>query len=179
MNDRLVPLSIACAVALASAIGLVCARRLVHCACLLLVHSLALAGAYLALAADFLAMGQVVVYSGAIVVLFLFVVLLLPEGGADRDPGRRRMLVAVCGGTAVLAAIVAGVVDVVTGPAAAPSTVDFTVKHVAHSLFGPQLVPFELTAILLLVAIVGGVALWQRQEGEPAAPAAPREERDR
>lgn len=163
MTDRMVPLVIACAIAVSSALGLVLARRIVHCACLLLVHSLAIAAAYLLLAADFVAMGQVIVYSGAIVVLFLFVVLLLPQDGKEPAARPGRIAVALGGGGLVFAVLLAGVSAVAAAKTpAAPETVDFTVEAVARSLFGPQLVPFELTAILLLVAIVGGVTLWQR-----------------
>ncbi|MBL8756113.1 MAG: NADH-quinone oxidoreductase subunit J [Planctomycetes bacterium] len=159
----MVPLAIACAIALFSALGLVLARRIVHCACLLLVHSLAIAACYLLLAADFAAMGQVIVYSGAIVVLFLFVVLLLPQDGVEPKARPGRLAIALAGGGVVGAVLLSGATAVAAASApAAPATVDFEIKGIARSLFGPQLVPFELTAILLLVAIVGGVTLWQR-----------------
>jgi NADH-quinone oxidoreductase subunit J len=161
VNDRLVPLLITCGVALASGAGMVMARRLVRCACLLLVHSLAIAATYWCMMAEFLAMAQVVVYTGAIVVLFLFVVLLLPEGGREPRTSTGRTLLALIGTGAVLvplAAIVAGT----TGPTPAAATADTSVAAVARMLFGPQLVPFELTALLLLIAIVGAVTLYRR-----------------
>lgn len=161
MSDRFVPVAIACALALASAVAVVLPRRPVHCAIALLVHSIALAALYLLLAADLVAMGQVIVYSGAVVVLFLFVVLLLPRGGREPRRGPRRWLTALVGGGAFLAAL-AATVTVQLPPAAPDATLD--AAAVGRSLFGPMLVPFELTAPLLLVAIVGAVTLWRRQE---------------
>jgi NADH-quinone oxidoreductase subunit J len=164
MTERMVPLAIACAIALFSALGLVLARRIVHCACLLLVHSLSIAAAYLLLAADFAAMGQVIVYSGAIVVLFLFVVLLLPQDGVEPKARPGRLAIALGGGAVVGSVLLSGVTAVAAASApSAPATVDLSLARLAkESLFETQLVPFELTAILLLVAIVGGVTLWHR-----------------
>ena len=165
MNDRLVPLLITCGVALLSGVGMVAARRLVRCACLLLVHSLAIAATYWCMTAEFLAIAQVVVYTGAIVVLFLFVVLLLPEGGSEPQTSTGRTLLALGGAIALLvplAAIAGGTAE----PTSTPAATDTSVTAVAHMLFGPQLVPFELTALLLLIAIIGAVTLWRRSGAE-------------
>jgi len=166
MNERLLALSVTCACAVLSAVGMVAARRLVRCAGLLLVHSLALAATYLLLSAEFLAMGQVVVYTGAIVVLFLFVVLLLPQGGREVSVTRGRLVMAALGGAVMLTALLAAVCGAMVSPPDAAAAPDLSTVAVAHALFGPQLVPFELTALLLLVAIVGAVGLWQRERGE-------------
>ena len=168
MTDRFVPLVICCAVVLASALGMVLARRLVRCAALLLVHSLAIAATYFTMSAEFLAMGQVVVYTGAIVVLFLFVVLLLPEGGKESMPNGARLAVAFTAGAAMFGALLVATWAVIDAgappdPAAVP---DLSTPAVARVLFGPHLVPFELTALLLLIAILGAVTLWHRQQGE-------------
>jgi len=165
VNDRVVPLLITCGVALLSGAGMVMARRLVRCACLLLVHSLAIAATYWCMTAEFLAIAQVVVYTGAIVVLFLFVVLLLPEGGSEPRTTTGRTLLALIGAGALLvplAAIAAGS----TEPTRAGATADMSVAAVARVLFGPLLVPFELTALLLLIAIVGAVTLWRRSPAQ-------------
>jgi NADH-quinone oxidoreductase subunit J len=140
---------------------MVAARRLVRCACLLLVHSLAIAATYWCMTAEFLAMAQVVVYTGAIVVLFLFVVLLLPEGGSEPRTTSGRALLALFGAGALLAPLVA-IATTSTEPPRALAEADTSVPAVARMLFGPLLVPFELTALLLLIAIVGAVTLWRR-----------------
>lgn len=165
MNDRLYALLVPCLLAIASAIGMLVVRRLVRAAGLLLVHSLSIAAIYFVLSADFLAVGQVVVYSGAIVVLFLFVVLLLPDGGIENRVGRGRAAVGLVAGASMLFAILAAMWSVLTADEPpAPPRADLSVKAIAHELFGNQLVPFEATALLLLIAIVGAVTLWQRHD---------------
>src|SRR5258708_37131861 len=99
MDAVFVPLLVGCAVALLSALGVVLARRPVYAAMFLLVHSLSLAALFGVLSAAMVAVGQVVIYSGAIVVLFLFVVTLLPSGGVGLGPpGSRVVAAAVSGG---------------------------------------------------------------------------------
>src|ERR671932_89004 len=83
MDSLFAPLVLGCLVALVSAVGVVLARRPVYAAIFLLVHSLSLAALFALLAAPIVAVGQIVIYSGAIVVLVLFVVTLLPTGGRE------------------------------------------------------------------------------------------------
>jgi NADH-quinone oxidoreductase subunit J len=178
MDALFAPRVVGCGVALASALGLVLARRPIYAAIFLLVNSLSLAGLFALLAAPMVAVGQVIIYSGAIVVLFLFVVTLLPSGGRELNPTGRRMAAAFVAAGGLLAALAA-----VLGASPLPPVVpqpDLGVAAVGRALFGPLLVAFELTAPLLLVAIVGGVVIWRRQEPRPptltrpARPATPR-----
>jgi NADH-quinone oxidoreductase subunit J len=155
--------------ALVSALAVVFVRRPVYAAVGLLAHSLSLAAFFALLAASLVAIGQVIIYSGAIVVLFLFVVTLLPTGGSELAPTSGRVASAVVAAGALLAAFTAALAGGM--PAAAPMAVD-SVEAVGRALFGPLLIAFELTAPLLLVAIVGAVAIWRRHE--PRAPVAPR-----
>jgi NADH-quinone oxidoreductase subunit J len=165
---EILPVAIGCLVALVTALGVVLARRPVHGAVALLGHSLALAGLYLLLAAELVAMGQILIYSGAIVVLFLFVVALLPSGGSERETDLGRAAAAAIGGGAILLALAAAVGSV---SPRAQGTSAGSLTDVGRALFGSQLIPFELTAPLLLVAIVGAVSIWRRQESEvPTAP---------
>ena len=163
MNDLFLPLAVGCAVALVSALMVVLARRPVHSVVALLSHSLSIAALYMILGADMVAMGQVLIYSGAIVVLFLFVIALLPQGGTEGDPGIGRVLGGVVAGGALLAGIAAWLALGPSLPPAAP-TAGGNVVEVGRSLFGRLIVPTELTAPLLLVSIVGAVAIWRRQE---------------
>ena len=166
MNDRVVPLAIACVIAIASGLGLVLTRNLVRCVCLLLVHSLAIAAAYFVMSVEFLAMGQLVVHAGAIVVLFLFVVLLLPRGGTEGTPAARRLLLGLGAGGVMLGGLVVATFALLVAAPPSRMNADLSTAAIARSLFGPLLVPFETTAIVLLVAIVGCVTLWQRRDGE-------------
>ncbi|HLQ36650.1 MAG TPA: NADH-quinone oxidoreductase subunit J [Planctomycetota bacterium] len=162
MQEQLPYLIAGCVVALLSAFGVVLSKQPVHGAVALLVHSLALAGLYLLLAAEFVAIGQVIIYSGAIVVLFLFVVLLLPQGGREGAPGSARVLAAALGGAGMFAALAFAIVGTrlpASGPAPAGG-----IQAIGHALFGSELVPFELTTLPMLLAIVGAVTIWRRQE---------------
>ncbi|MFN8523391.1 MAG: NADH-quinone oxidoreductase subunit J [Chloroflexota bacterium] len=162
MSGSFIPLLIGCVIALACGVGVVAARRPVHAVVALLGHSLALAGLYLMLAADFVAIGQVLIYSGAIVVLFLFVVSLLPSGGVEAPIASGRVFAGVVAIVALAAVLIAAGVFAVSAVSPGPSGLH--VAGIGRSLFGRLIVPFELTAPLLLVAIIGAVAVWRRQE---------------
>src|SRR5215471_7571535 len=95
MDSLFVPLLIGCLVAIASAFGVILARRPVYAAVFLLLHSLSLAALYAILASPMIAIGQLIIYSGAIVVLFLFVVTLLPTGGRELAPTGSRLVLAL------------------------------------------------------------------------------------
>jgi NADH-quinone oxidoreductase subunit J len=167
MDGLFVPLLIGCLVALASALGVVLARRPVYAAIFLLVHSLSLAALFALLSAAMVAVGQVIIYSGAIVVLFLFVVTLLPSGGSERsaDGGR---IAAACVACAIVLVALAAALSASALPAPPPDTqIDLSPVAVGHSLFSTLLVAFELTSPLLLVAIVGAVVIWRRHEPRP------------
>lgn len=163
--EPVVTVAVGCAFCVISALAVVLLKKPVHTALGLLAHSLSMAAIYLALDAQLMAMAQVLIYSGAIVVLFLIVVTLLPSGGSE-ELGAGRLVAALVGGGAVfvvLLAVVARHLEVgVRFPAL--SGVGPTVKEVGAPLFDSLLLPFELTAPLLLASIVTAIALWRRQE---------------
>jgi NADH-quinone oxidoreductase subunit J len=170
VTDEFIPLLLGCVVALLSALGVVLARRPIYAAMALLVHSLSLAALFAILSAAMVAVGQVIIYSGAIVVLFLFVVTLLPTGGREPGPTSSRVAAACVGGGAMLVALAASLAIGALPPTV--STLNLGVAAVGNSLFGSLVVAFELTAPLLLVAIVGAVVIWRRHE--PRSTSAPR-----
>jgi NADH-quinone oxidoreductase subunit J len=161
------------AVALGAAISMVLARNPVHAALFLVTVLVAIAVMFLLQDAQLLAAVQVIVYAGAIVVLFLFVIMLL---GIDKheslhDPIRSQRPAAIVLGVIGLAEVLflAGH-HWTTGVAAGPGLHDGAggnVQRVARTLFTDFLWPFEVTAILLVVAVVGGVVL-ARRSGLPA-----------
>jgi NADH-quinone oxidoreductase subunit J len=171
MDSLFVPLLLGCVVALASALGVVLARRPIYAAIFLLLHSLSLAALFALLSAPMVAVGQVVIYSGAIVVLFLFVVTLLPSGGRELNLNANRVVGACVAAGGLLVALAAALAGGALPPAV--SAADLSVAAVGHALFGPLLVAFELTAPLLLVAIIGAVVIWQRHEPRPRSAARP------
>jgi NADH-quinone oxidoreductase subunit J len=149
--------------ALGGAIGVVVAKEPVHSALFLILNILALAIFYIVLKAVFLGVAQVIVYAGAIMVLFLFVVTLLTAGKEDSDPpeelsGQRwvaGVLSVLLGGTLVVLGIVYPAKAV---PAALPK--DFGNLHgLGHALWGPDFIYLILVAVMLLTAAVGVLVL--------------------
>jgi NADH-quinone oxidoreductase subunit J len=156
---------ICAAVAIVGALSTVLAKNPIRGAMGLLLMILAIAGIYLALHAQFLAAIQLIVYAGAIVVLFLFVIMLLgPSATSPRDSRGRlsRSLSAALFGGAGLAAMTLVVRTAPPLPktllATPPS--DFgSVEQFGQLLFTHALVPFELSSALLMVAVIGAVAV--------------------
>jgi NADH-quinone oxidoreductase subunit J len=165
LDSLFAPLLVGCVVAVLSALGVVLARRPIYAAIFLLVHSLSLAALFGMLSAAMVAVGQVIIYSGAIVVLFLFVVTLLPTGGRELGPTGSRVAAACVAGGGLLVALAAALASGAVPPASASG--DLSVSAVGLALFGPLLIAFELTTPLLLVAMVGAVVIWRRHEPRP------------
>ena len=161
------------ALALAGSLLVVLARNPIHCALGLVLALVSVAVFFLQLDAQLLAAVQVIVYAGAIVVLFLFVIMLL---GVDRDESltetiRFQRPVALALGAVVLAEVLflAGRTWATGLPSqrGALEEEGYTnIEQVARVLFTNFLWPFEITAALLVIAVVGGVVL-ARRSGQP------------
>jgi NADH-quinone oxidoreductase subunit J len=155
-------------VMIASAVFTVTAKKPVYSVVGLLVNFIALAITYLTLHAEFLAVMQIVVYSGAILILFVFVIALLSSGTKPFEPGPNRMPRALY--PAVLFALAGFVAIAVTLSKSAFSPVPIagatgdanvfgSVADFGTALFTRNLLPFEVTAFVLMVAIIGVVLL--------------------
>jgi NADH-quinone oxidoreductase subunit J len=170
------------------AIGVITYRHPVHAALSLVLTLFGVAVHFVAMEAHFLAAVQVIVYAGAIVVLFLFVIMLL---GVDRAEDLRterlpiqRPLAAVMG-LGVVGLLVAAIVSArdtdplsvgaglaVAGEAAPGSTElaehDSNIRQLAHNLFSDNVLAFELTSVLLIVAVAATVVLTRREKRRAA-----------
>ncbi|MBX3205986.1 MAG: NADH-quinone oxidoreductase subunit J [Labilithrix sp.] len=164
--------------AILGAIATVAAKNPIRGAMGLLLLILSIAGLFLALHAQFLAAIQLIVYAGAIVVLFLFVIMLLgPSASTPSDHRGRITRVAGAGlfaaaGLGAMALLVGSAPKSTIGPTGYPSpTGDFgSVDAFGRILFSQGLVPFELSSALLMVAIVGAVAVARgRHKSDPGA----------
>ena len=153
-------------VAVGSALGLVLRRNPIHGALFLVVNLGAVAVLYLTLGAQFLAVAQVAVYAGAIMVLFLFAIFVLIPGKEETGPDPRRAyrLLALPVGAALLVLLAVVVAAGGRGGTAAPAAPD-GVEAIARLLFTDYLFPFEVTSVLLLAAMVGVLLLARRREG--------------
>jgi len=151
-----------------SALGMVLSRNAIYSALLLVVNFFCLAGFYVLLEAQFVAAVQVIVYAGAIMVLFLFVLMLLGTGNevaiTERLRGQRPAAVLLSLGllVAVVAAIFAGVFDAEPASLAAANE-GGNVQAVGRLLFTRYTFAFETAGILLVVAAVGALVLGKRQ----------------
>ncbi len=159
------------AVAIGGAIGVVGSRNPVASLMFMVVSLASVAGIYVLLEAHFLAAIQVMVYAGAIMVLFLFVIMLLNLGHDYKDDLRRGLYAVIafvaCGAIAGLLARQFGgaesspVYRLFAGGEAIDQAIleRGAVSIIARPLFQEYVVPFEITGLLLLVAVVGAVAL--------------------
>lgn len=152
------------AVAVAAALGVILARNAVHSVLWLVVHLCTLAVLYMTLHARFLGLVQVLIYAGAVMILFLFVLSLLSARStqaAEAGPALPGQVPLAIGAAVVLAlAILGGAVLGSVGPAAGQAPPSYGgVSAFGQALFGPYLLPFEATALALLSAVVAAVAL--------------------
>ena len=149
-----------------AALGVVLHPNPVKSALFLVVTLFLLAVVFVLLEAHMIAALQIIVYAGAIMVLFLFVIMLLNLQTDDPERGRRRYVLrglAWLGGIALAVELAVLTRGAVVGPAGAAPVGYGGAQAVAQSLYTDFLFPFELTSILLLVAVVGAVVLAQKQ----------------
>jgi len=156
------------AVSIAAALGLLLSKNAIYAALFLILNFGTVAVFYLLLNAPFLAAIQISVYTGAIMVLFLFVIMLL---GAEKlapsdQPGQnwqRPLAMILCGGLFVLAfAVIAGGMSKTAAAASSAVTVaavDSSPMAIGKMLFTTYSFPFEVISVLLLVAMIGAVVL--------------------
>jgi NADH-quinone oxidoreductase subunit J len=184
----LVVFIIASLMVIVGAIGVVVRRHPVHCALSLVLTLFGVAVLFVSQDAQFLAAVQIIVYAGAIVVLFLFVIMLL---GVDRSEDLRieplpiQRPLALVMGLGIVGLLVAAVVaarnadplavgtglDVAGQPASGQTGQagevvaghDANIQQLADNLFGDNVFAFELTSVLLIVAVAGTVVLTRRQ----------------
>jgi NADH-quinone oxidoreductase subunit J len=162
------------------------ARNPLYGALALVVTFCCIAGLYVLLVAHLVAVLQVLVYAGAIMVLFVFVIMLLNLQPHELKPARLTPARLLGAGAAVLVlsrlvavlwaagqgAPAADLTHPVAVTAAGEALEYGTVRHVGTALFTDWLVPFELVSLLLLVAIIGAVVLAKKRLGDESAPAA-------
>jgi NADH-quinone oxidoreductase subunit J len=157
-------------VAVLSAFGAVASRTPIRAALSLLAHILALACLYLSLYAHLLAAMQLIVYAGAVVVLFVFVIMLIgptADSSSRIASGGIASVLSICVMAGVAITIASGVggympaiPEILSCPEGVPECNQFGgVRGVAHVLYKDAAVPFELVSILLLVAILGAIAV--------------------
>ena len=168
---------LAAAIVLSGAIGVVVSKNPVHSALMLVMTLFGIAVLFIAQDAQFLAAVQVIVYAGAIVVLFLFVIMLLGVDQAEdlsTEPLVGQRPAALVVGLGIVGLVIAAVVAH-TGSLGDPHLAgalhggtDSNIEVLARSLFTDGVFAFELTSVLLVIAVVGAVVLSRRTKPSTA-----------
>jgi len=160
------------AIAVVSALLMLAFRNPVHSALALVTTILCVAGTYVLLEAYFLAAVQVIAYAGAVMVLFLFVIMLLNLGeqkSLEPNVGRYRRVSVVLLAGLLLAQLAFAALRRVARPAPFPAELtEDNVAHIGRILYTEYLLPFEVASFVLLVALIGVVVLVERGSTEPS-----------
>lgn len=167
MTASLMIFFVLAALAVLAAVSLILQRHPIHSALSLIVVMVALAGLYLLMGAEFVAAVQIIVYGGAVMVLFVFVIMLLNAGVEERTNfsklasfGGIPLALALSG---FIAAAIARSSGHLSTPAAAAEGALSSTRQLSIMLFSTFVYPFELTSFLILVAILGAIVLAQRE----------------
>jgi len=166
MSAPLIVFFVLAALAIIGALSLILQKHPIHSALSLIVVMVALAGLYLLLGAEFVAAVQIIVYGGAIMVLFVFVIMLLNAGKEEHTDfsklakfGGLPLALALTGLLAAAMVRHGSAVPNTTSPDALANT-----TNLSTMLFTTFVYPFELTSFLILVAIMGALVLAQREK---------------
>ena len=169
MTVDLVLFFILALVAIAAALGMLLSRSAVYSALFLVLNFGTVAVFYILLNAPFIAMAQVSVYAGAIMVLFLFVIMLLgtetlpPSKGLPWQRPLAFILALILAGEATYLLLIR---KAASGQIPQPVDTFGSPQAVGQALFNSYLLPFEITSVLLLVAMVGAIVLTQKEKGK-------------
>jgi len=150
----------------AGAVSLILQRHPIHSALSLIVVMVSLAGLYLLQGAEFVAAVQIIVYAGAIMVLFILVIMLLNAGEEDHtNVSRLAKFVGVPLGIVFLAEVAFWIGRATTHlPSAPPESV--STRNLSTLLFREYVFPFELTSFLILIALLGALVLARRESSD-------------
>jgi NADH-quinone oxidoreductase subunit J len=147
------------------AIGVVTARNVVHSALFLILSLLAVAGIFILLAAEFLAIVQVLIYGGAVTILVLFAMMLTRVRDMPQAlDGPQRPFAALAAGAFMVVSIIAVVSTEWPGESERINVI--SIEEIGTELFTTWAVPFEIASLVLMVALIGAIILARGEEGE-------------
>ncbi|MCX6323747.1 MAG: NADH-quinone oxidoreductase subunit J [Sphingobacteriales bacterium] len=151
--------------AIGSAIMMISSKSPVHSVLWLIVVFFAISGHYILLNAQFLAIVNIIVYAGAIMVLFLFVVMLM-NLNAETEPIKnyRLRLIGILSGGSLLLVLIAAMMKIDVAQPVLMSTGDSgLIKVLGHALFTNYVLPFEISSVLFLSAMIGAVIIGKKE----------------
>ena len=147
------------------ALGVVLARSVVHSALFLILALLAVAGIFILLSAEFLAIVQILIYGGAVTILILFAMMLTRVRDMPQAlDGPQRPFAALAAGAFLALSVLAVVSSDWPGETEKITVVPF--RELGDALFRSWAVPFEVASLVLLVALIGAIVLARSEEGE-------------
>jgi NADH-quinone oxidoreductase subunit J len=152
--------------AIAGALGVVTSQNVVHAALGLILSLLAVAGFYILLTSEFLALVQVLIYGGAVATIILFGLMLTKS--RDLMPvtfGESTRLLGLLAGVLLLGVILGAILNT-DWPRYAQQVTVVPVQDIGNALFRRWLLPFEIASIVLLVALIGAIVISRQEEGE-------------
>lgn len=151
-------------VSILSAIGVVVAKNPVHSVLMLIVTFFTIAGLYILLNAQFLAIVHIIVYAGAIMVLFLFVIMLM-NLNASGEPQKNNLVkfAGVVSGGLLLIVLVAALKQAHTGMLTQGSSHIGLIQNLGQALFKDFVLPFEVSSILFLSAMIGAIVIGKKE----------------
>jgi NADH:ubiquinone oxidoreductase subunit 6 (subunit J) len=153
------------AVTVLGALGVVLARSVVHSALFLILALLAVAGVFILLSAEFLAIVQILIYGGAVTILILFVMMLTRVRDMPQAlDGPQRPFAALAAGAFLALSLLAVVSSDWPGETEKITVVPF--RELGDALFRSWAAPFEVASLVLLVALIGAIILARSEEGE-------------
>jgi len=165
MSAALLIFFVLAGLAVFGAVALILQSHPIHSALSLILVMLSLAGLYLLMGAEFVAAVQIIVYGGAVMVLFVFVIMLLNAGEEERTNFSKLATFAGVPLALALGGVIAAAIARSSGhlPAPAANGALTSTRELSKLLFSEFVYPFELTSFLILVAIIGAIVLAQRE----------------
>ena len=145
------------ALTVGAAAMLIVVRNLMHAVLFLILSFVGVAGLYVTLSADFIAVAQVLIYAGAISVLMIFAVMLTPRSGRDNAANSLQLPAFVLSGL-----VIAGVTFVALETdwrEAGRGSFESTATEIGQALLSPFVLPFEIASVLLVAAMIGAIVL--------------------
>ena len=164
MTPQLVIFLVLAAIAVAGAVNVILQRHPIHSAISLITVMIALAGLFLTLESEFIAAVQIIVYAGAIMVLFVFVIMLLNAGVEERTNMSRMARYAGVPLAIFLLIELAYQIGAATSSMSPQPPAEGVTRGLSMLLFRDFVFPFELTSVLILIALLGAMVLAKRHE---------------
>jgi len=141
---------------------IILARNLLHALLFLILTFVGMAGLFITLSADFVAVVQVLIYAGAIAVLMLFAIMLSPRSGRDNAGNVLQLPALVLAG--LFSAGITFVIIQTDWRQASHGSFDTTANAIGQALLRPFVLPFEIASVLLVAAMIGAIVLVREDE---------------